>query len=83
MVFGVVAVFEPEQVVPFVIRTDAPGDRLVRVAPVVKKKIIQVGAAVPEMIGRQEVRPGFQFKIKPMAIVAPRITISISLWGCR
>ena len=59
MVFGVVAVVEPKQVVPFVVRTDAPGDRLVRVAPVMKEITVQVGAAVPEVIEGQEVEPEF------------------------
>jgi hypothetical protein len=59
MVLGVVTVVEPKQVVPFVVRTDAPGDRLVRVAPVMQEKTVQVGAAVPEVIEGQEVEPEF------------------------
>ena len=46
MVFGVIAIVEPNQVVPFVIGTDPPGDWFVWIPAVVEKITVQVSAAV-------------------------------------
>ena len=50
MVLSVIAIIEPEQIVPFMIRTHAPGDRFVGIAAVMQKVTIQIGAAVTEVI---------------------------------
>src|SRR6516164_1405817 len=50
MVLGMVSVVKPEQIIQFVIRAYTPGDRLVRVAAIMKEITVQVGAAVPQII---------------------------------
>src|SRR5262249_44179127 len=57
MVLGVVPVVEPEQVVPFVVGTHSPGDRLIGVAAVVKEKAVQVRAAMSQIIKRKKENP--------------------------
>ena len=49
MMLGVVAVVEEDPVVNFAVATDAPGDRFVRVSPIVTEVSIQVAEAVAQI----------------------------------
>src|SRR5215472_13396051 len=64
MVLGVVSVVKPEQIIQFVIRAYTPGNRLVRVAAIVKEIAVQVGTAVPQIIEGEEEKPEFPVQIK-------------------
>src|SRR6516165_1925856 len=57
MMLGVVPVIEPKQIVRFRVGTDSPRDRLIRVASIVEKETIQVGAALAEIVERQKEKP--------------------------
>lgn len=57
MMLGVIPVIEPKQIVPFRVGTDSPGDRLIRIAPIMEKETVQVGAAVAEIIEWQKEEP--------------------------
>src|SRR5262249_42071025 len=57
MMLGVIPVIEPKQIVPFRVGTDSPRDRLIRIASIVEKETVQVGAALPQIIEWQEKEP--------------------------
>jgi hypothetical protein len=57
MMLSVIPVIEPKQIVPFRVGTDSPRDRLIRIAPIMEKETVQVGAAVPEIIEWQKQEP--------------------------
>ena len=57
MMLGVIPVIEPEQIVPPRIGTDSPGDRLIRITPIMEKETVQVSAAVPKIIEWQKEEP--------------------------
>ena len=57
VVLGVVAVIKPDQIIPFVVGTHSPCDRLIGVASVMKEKSVQVGAAMPEIVKREKKDP--------------------------
>ena len=59
MVFGMVAIIEPNQVVPFVVGTDSPRDRFVGIPAVMKKVTVQIGAAVSQVIKGEKIDPEF------------------------
>src|ERR1700748_2743752 len=59
MVLGMVAVIETDQIVPFVVGADPPGDRLIWISAIVKKISVQVAAAVPKVIKGGKVDPEF------------------------
>jgi hypothetical protein len=50
MVFGVVPVIKPQQIVPFGVRAYSPGNRLVGIAAIMKEKAIQKSATVSQII---------------------------------
>ncbi len=77
MVLGVVTVVKPKLVVPFVIRTDAPGDRFVRISTIVQEITIQISAAMSQIIKGKEVQPKLPVYQKANGYVAPSTTISI------
>ena len=47
--FGVVAVVEPNPIIKLVIAADAPGDRFIRISPVMPVVSVQVGKTVPKI----------------------------------
>ena len=49
VVFGVVAVVEPDPIIKLVIAADAPGDRFIRISTVMPVIAVQVGKTVPEI----------------------------------
>ena len=57
MMFGVIPVIEPNQIVPFRVGTDSPRDRLIRIASIMEKETVQVGAALPQIIEWQKKEP--------------------------
>src|SRR5215831_17117963 len=57
MMFGVIPVIEPKQIVPFRVGTDSPRDRLIGIASIMEKETVQVGAALPEIIEGQKEEP--------------------------
>ena len=57
MMFGVIPVIEPKQIVPFRVGTDSPGDWLIRVASIMEKETIQVSAALTKIIEGQKEEP--------------------------
>ena len=50
MMLGVIAVVEPNQVVPFVVGTHSPGNRLIGIAAIVKEKAVQVRTAMSQIV---------------------------------
>ncbi len=59
MVLGVISIVKPKQVVPFVIGTHSPRNRLVGIPAVVKEIAVQIGAAMSQIIKRQKEDPEF------------------------
>ena len=57
MVFGMISIVEPNQVVPFVIGTDPPGDWFVWIPAVMEKKTVQISAAVSQIIKGEKIDP--------------------------
>ena len=49
MMFGVVAVVEPDPIIKLLIAADAPRDRFIRISPVMPVVSVQVGKTVPEI----------------------------------
>jgi hypothetical protein len=64
MVLSMISIVKPKQVVPFVVGTDSPCDRLVRIAAIVKEIAIQVGAAMSQIIEREKEDPEFPVQRK-------------------
>jgi hypothetical protein len=56
MVFGVVPVIEPQQVVPLGVRAYPPSDRLVGIASIMEEKTVKIGATLSQIIkgGKEE-----------------------------
>ena len=59
MMFGMVAIIKKKPVVQFVVRTHAPGDRLVGIAPVMEEIAVEVRTTVPQIIERKKEEPKF------------------------
>jgi hypothetical protein len=59
MMLGVVTVIKPKQVIPFVVRTHSPGDRLIGVTAIMKEVAVQVSAAMSQVIKREKEDPEF------------------------
>jgi hypothetical protein len=57
MMFGVITIVKPEQVIPFIVRAHSPGDWLIRITSIMKEKAVQVGAAVTQIVEGQKVDP--------------------------
>jgi len=53
----VITIIEPKQIVPFRVGTDSPRDRLIRIASIMEKETVQVGATLPEIIEWQKEEP--------------------------
>ena len=54
VMFGVVAVVEPDPIIQFVITADAPGDRLIGISTVMSVVAVQVGKTMPEIPKRKK-----------------------------
>src|SRR5438132_9867899 len=65
MVLSMVTVIKPKQVVPFVIGTHSPGDRLIEVTAIMKEIAVQVGATMSQVIKRKEEDPEFPVYHQP------------------
>ena len=59
VVFRVVAVIKPDQIIPFVVGAYSPCDRLIWVTSVMKEISVQVGAAMPKIVKREKIDPKF------------------------
>ena len=59
VVFGVIPIIEPKQVIPFVIGTDSPRDRFVGIPAVMQKVAVQIGAHVSQIIKGKKIDPEF------------------------
>jgi len=59
MVLGVISIVKPKQVVPFVVGTHSPCDRLVGITAIMKEIAVQVGAAMSQIIEREKEDPEF------------------------
>ena len=59
MVFGVITVIEPKQVIPFVVGAHSPGDRFIWIPAVMQKIAVQIGAAVSQVIKGEKIDPEF------------------------
>ena len=59
MVFSVVAIVEPKQIVPLIVRAYAPGDRFIGIPAVMEKIAVQIRAAVSQVIKWEKVYPEF------------------------
>src|SRR5215469_15310078 len=54
MMFGMVAIVEPSPVIELAVRAHAPGNRLIRIAPVMSVITVQVREAMAEVPKRQK-----------------------------
>ena len=54
VMFGVVAVVEPDPIIKLVITADAPGDRLIGISTVMSVVAVQVGKTMPEIPKRKK-----------------------------
>ena len=59
VVFCMVAIVKPEQVITLMVRAYPPGDRFVWIPAVMEKIAVQIGAAVPQIIKREKINPEF------------------------
>jgi hypothetical protein len=64
---SVVSIVKPYQVVPFVVGTDAPSNRIVRIAAIVKEIAVQIGAALSQVIEGKKEKPKFPIQYKANA----------------
>ena len=59
MMLGVVPIVKPEQIIDFLVRTHAPGNRFVRISPVMQKIAVQIRKTMPQVIERQKEKDEF------------------------
>jgi hypothetical protein len=59
MMLGMVAVIEPDQVIPFIVRAHSPRDWFIGITSVMKEIAVEVGATVSQIIEGQKIDPEF------------------------
>ncbi len=65
VVFRMVTIIEPKNVIPFGITADSPGQGHIGISAIVEEIAIQIGQAMPEIVERQIKQHEFPVQEKP------------------